>query len=178
MFSFDLFYLILASENYKSTLNFKKMKKLSIFLLSAIALGSTVTSCSKDEAAPTIVAKWQFNTMQGTEGSTTYAAGTKEAIWSDGGCTSNVAYWQFDNAAGLHYGFYDSTSSCQLKTADVNYSVDAKNTKITITTSKGSVDYPIVKLTATELSWRESGTGQDADGNPVAYNLVHNMVKK
>ena len=153
------------------------MKKLSILLLSVVALGTTVTSCSKDEAAPSIVGKWEFNTMEGTEGSNPIQAGTKETYWSDSACTT-TSYWEFDNGTGLHYGFYNPNSDCALTKIDAAYSIDAKNTTITVITSSGNINYPITKLTAKELSWREQGTGKDADGNAINVNIIHNMVRK
>jgi hypothetical protein len=172
-----VFYFITLQPQIINPIKFLKMKKLSILFLSVLALGTTLTSCTKDESPASIVGKWQFNTMDGSAGTQTFAAGTKESLWSDGSCTT-ASYWQFDNGTGLHYGYYDPSNDCALSTQDVAYTIDSKNTTITIVTSKGNINYPIVKLTDKELSWREQASGTDADGNPFTVNIVHHMVKK
>jgi hypothetical protein len=154
------------------------MKKISVLFLSVVAMATTLVSCNKDEAAPSIVAKWQFSTMEGTYGTQTFAAGTPEALWSDTSCTTSTAYWKFDQGTALHYVVYQSSNNCEEQTVSVTYSVDSKNTTLSVTTPNGTVQYPIVKLTATELAWREQGSGQDSSGATQTYNVVHHMVKK
>lgn len=131
------------------------MKKVSILFVSALVLGMTFTSCSKDDDNSTpasLEGKWNFSKMGAM-------AGTQEVLvdyqGNEAGCSKDYINLAADGA--ITDVDYDSTDSpCEAFTSTGTFTKTA--TTITVTIDGSSETVQILSLTSSELKVK------DADG--------------
>jgi len=124
------------------------MKKLSILLLSALALGITTISCTKDDAKPSIVAKWTYDTYTYTKAGTT----TPAAPVNDASCTVKN-YLDIRNANVVELQTIDNTDTANpCAVTKLNGTYTNQNSVLHIVVNGQTADYPIVSITSNKLT--------------------------
>jgi hypothetical protein len=136
------------------------MKKLNILLLSALALGITITSCSKKEDSPatsgsSIVGKWKINTY--TISNSTGTSDIKPYD-PDATCTDKSNYeLKAGTTMNEHSVGDDSSSPC----AAVDYpgTYTYKDNNLHIVEAGGTIDYTVVSMTSDKLILSKTAAG-------------------
>ena len=143
------------------------MKKLSILLLSALALGITTTSCTKDDdnksASASIVGKWTINSY-----TITNSTGTSEvrSYDPDPTCTDKSFYdLKTGNTMNEHSVGDDSNNPCTA--ADYAGTYTFNNNILNITQPGSSLNYTVVSMTSTKMI-----TSKVAGGETYTYTLT------
>ena len=141
------------------------MKKLNFLLLSAVALGITTTSCTKHEdAAPSIVAKWYFDSRTHTGNGIT---SPEEAV-NDSSCPEKNFLDLKATGDLQEQAVGDKTDPCSVNKVDGKYTY--QNNVLKITESASSTDLTALSVTDTKLKFKLVNPDDPTDY--YTYNLT------
>lgn len=135
------------------------MKKVSILFASALVLGLSLTSCSKDEdnGPASLEGKWNASKEGSVIGGTEYLV---DYMGNESGCSKD--YVNLTSAGVFTDVDYDSTDSpCEAFTSTGTYTRSGNNITVTADGYEDTVE--IMNLTSSELKIK------DADGYITVY---------
>ena len=142
------------------------MKKFNVLLLSVVALGMSVVSCSKDDknddALKVPMGKWVYDKISQTSGGKT----SQEQNFNNASC-DDLRYLNFKDSKSLEDGYVDT--DCVLTPYQGTYTQKGNDVKI-VESDGLELNYTLVSVTPTKLTVKQL----DVKDSSIFYTITFN----